>query len=136
MTEPLERNEIIELLNKLGSEADADVLAAAREMHERVVGNGMTWDELLVPENADDDDDVAVDDDDFDDEEDDDVPPGKKAEQNAATLALIDELLARSGNSDDLIEELTEYKEQIADDDFYDGDHRYVRALHKRLTGG
>lgn len=145
MGDPLDRDEMIELLNRLGGDADADVLAAAKDVHGRLAAAGVTWDDLLVPqdsgEEADEEDDEGEEgddvdyDDEVDDEPDDDaVAPDKKAAKEAETLALIDELLARSDNSEDLIEELNEYKEQIADDDFFEGDHRYVRALHQRLT--
>ena len=85
MTEPLSRDAVIELLNSLGSDRDEDVLAAAREVHARIVAVGMTWEDLLVPDGSaadadaedgvsdapDDDDDIDDDIDDTDDDDDD-----------------------------------------------------------------
>jgi hypothetical protein len=53
---------------------------------------------------------------------------------NADSLALIDKLLARRGISEDLREELTGYKDDIAGGEFADADRRYLRALGKRLS--
>ena len=62
MTEPPRRDEVIELLKKLGSERDEDVLEVAREVHARIAAADIDWEDLLVPEDA------ADDDDDFEDE--------------------------------------------------------------------
>ena len=59
--------------------------------------------------------------------------PAEMAEKNAASLALIDKLLAKSDISDSFREELDEYKKDIASGDFMEADRRYVAALHKRL---
>ena len=48
MSEPIERNQVIELLDKLGSEQDEDVLAAARMLHSQIIESGMGWEDLLV----------------------------------------------------------------------------------------
>ena len=52
MTEPLNRDEIIALLERLGRGDDADVLAAARALHAAVTNAGTAWAELLVPEDS------------------------------------------------------------------------------------
>ena len=52
MTEPLERDDLIGLLNRLGSDRDEEVLEAARQAHTRIAAACMTWDELLVPDEA------------------------------------------------------------------------------------
>jgi hypothetical protein len=158
MTEPLDRDDVIELLKRLGGDRDEDVLEAARQVHVLITAAGMTWEELLVPdEAAGDSDDSDAEDHDLEDEdadaedydlEDEDVdaaedhdladedaePPGDKAKKNAESLALIDKLLAGSGISEDFREELTDYKTDIAEGDFGDADHRYIRALYKRLS--
>jgi hypothetical protein len=154
MTEPIPREDVIDLLNRLGGDRDEDVLEAAREVHARIAAGNMTWDELLVPDQADDDDDAAADDDDADDEsedsEDSDAvessdpddeeaaepsgaagPPDAK---DAESLALIDKLLAMRGISTDLREELKGYKTDIAEGEFESRDHRYLRAVHARLS--
>ncbi len=61
MTEPLSRDDAIELLKKLGGERDEDVLEAAREIHARITAADMTWEQLLVSEDG------ADEPDDFDD---------------------------------------------------------------------
>jgi hypothetical protein len=197
MTEAPSRDDVIELLNKLGSDRDEDVLEAAREVHARITAAGMTWEELLVSDGAgdtDDDDDIDdndtddtddddtddtddtddddtddtddTDDDDTDDNDDDDTddiddtgdddtgdddtgdddsespdpedeaprPAGKAGAKHADSMALIDELLAKSDISADMREELEGYKTDIVAGDFETRDRRYVSAVHKRLS--
>ena len=202
MTEPLDRNDIISLLNGLGSDRDEDVLEAARQVHARIAAAGMAWEDLLVPDQADEDageaedaDDELRETDDADDDageiedadddageaeddnageaEDDDAGEAEDADDdagetedaddnagaaedadddadetedadgagdpdpkgaNAESLAEIRKLLARSGISDDLREELKGYKTDIAEGEFLEADRRYLRALSARLT--
>ena len=153
MSEPLERNQVIELLDKLGSEQDEDVLAAARTLHSQVIQSGMGWEDLLVgdePDHEDDEDDeddeqfdaVSGEDEDYNDEYDDEEDEEDDTEEPDAefsgdekrTLGLIEKLLARDGISAELREELDEYKKEIADGDFQSSDHRYVHSLYARLT--
>ena len=49
----LNRERIIELLNRLGSEDDADVVKAARTLHREVTAAGFGWDALLTPVKVD-----------------------------------------------------------------------------------
>ena len=48
----LDRERSVELLGKLGSETDEDVLSAARDLHAQVTVAQVSWDELLVPDQA------------------------------------------------------------------------------------
>lgn len=50
MSDGLDRAEIIELLERLGTEDDAEALAAARTLHARISSAGVPWDMLLVPD--------------------------------------------------------------------------------------
>ena len=164
MTEPLKRDEVVGLLKRLGSEPDEEVLEAARQVHARITAAGMTWDDLLVPDQAADDTEDTGDTDDTDDSDDsddaDDIddsddtddtddadaagyedledesaePAAETAGKNAESLTLIDKLLAKSGISQDLREELKGYKADIAEGDFGDGDRRYLRAISERLS--
>ncbi len=173
MTEPLERDEVVGLLKRLGSEQDEDVLEAARQVHARITAAGMTWDDLLVPDQAaddtgdtgdtDDTDDTedaedAEDAEDFDDTDDADdaddtddtaaaaaagyegledesaEPAAETTGKNAESLTLIDKLLAKSGISTDLRDELEGYKADIAEGDFREADRRYLRAISDRLS--
>ena len=134
MTEALNRDDVIRLLNGLGSERDEDVLEAARQVHARVAAAGATWEELLVPvatadeaenaEPAEDEDlvDASVE------------PPADKAAGDAESLRLIDSLLAKTDISPDLREELEGYKSDIAEGEFGEGDRRYLRAMSERLS--
>ncbi len=157
MTEPLERDDIIGLLERLGNEPDEEVLEAARQVHARITAAGMTWDDLLVPDQAADDTDDFDDTDDTDDADDTDdtddtdaddaddsgdedledesaEPAAETAGKNAASLTLIDKLLAKSGISQDLREELQGYKTDIAEGDFGEADRRYLQAISERLS--
>ena len=49
----LNRERIIELLDRLGSEDDADVVKAARTLHKEITAAGFGWDALLTPEKVD-----------------------------------------------------------------------------------
>ncbi len=124
MAEPLDRNDVISLLERLGSEQDEDVLEAARELHAQVNAAGMNWDELLITDTSAD----PV-------EPSDDAEPAASATgKSADTLDLIDKLLAGPNRSDSLREELEEYKADIANGEFHARDHQYVRSLYERLT--
>ena len=46
----LNRQNFIDLLNKLGDPNDDEVIAAARDLSAQVVVSGLTWDDLLFPE--------------------------------------------------------------------------------------
>ncbi len=136
MTEPLEREELVALLNKLGSADDAEVLAAARDLHGRVEAAETTWEALIASE----DQGLAAEDalDEADEflpeaaEEEERSPEAQNAD-NAEALALIEKLLARPDTSEDLREELEGYKTDIAEGEFTAADHRYLRALVARL---
>jgi hypothetical protein len=130
MTEPLVRDNVIELLKRLGSDQDEEVLEAARQLHALIPAAGMTWEDLLVPDVPDDGDDVEYQDTESEAPE----PPAETAKKDADSLALIDELLAKPGISEPLCEELENYKNDIAEGEFDEADRRYVRAVHERLS--
>ena len=129
MTETLDRDELIGLLNSLGREDDAEALAAARRAQALVSEAGVSWDELLVPEES------AEEDRELDEEptEAEEEPPAEAAEKNAESLALIGKLLARKDISQELREELEGYKADIAEGDFTEADRKYLRAVSQRL---
>jgi hypothetical protein len=134
MTEPLERDDVIGLLAKLGSDRDEEVLEAARQVNALVTAAGVTWEELLVSEDAHEESDESVAEEDQDEAAEIVELPADEAKKNSETLALIDKLLARSGISEDFREELTAYKTDIAEGEFQEADHRYIRAVYKRLS--
>lgn len=141
----LDRNRLIDLLERLGAEEDEQVLAAAREVHAYVSESGFDWDELIEPDDGELDDDGDIEDEDgIEDEEKDadaDVdptvteppeapPPPAELEEDAK---LIDRLLARKGLGAEARSELNGLKADIAAGEFTAMDSRYVRALAKRL---
>ncbi len=50
MTEMLRRDELIAILNRLGSDEDEEALQAARQVHAQITAAGMSWEDLLVPD--------------------------------------------------------------------------------------
>lgn len=121
MTEVLKRDDMVELLQSLGSDQDEEVLAAARELHALVVEAGAAWEDLLAVEVAAGGHSESAE------------PPAQASETNAETLALINKLLARPGISDDFRDEMNGYKSDIAEGVFEEADRGYIRALYKRL---
>ena len=140
MSEPLERNQVIELLDKLGSEQDEDVLAAARMLHSQITESGMGWEDLLVGDEPEVEEEAQVDSlpdegDENDDIAEDTVEPDTRfTGDETQTLSLIEKLLARDGISSEFREELEGYKTDISDGIFESNDHRYVHAVYARLT--
>lgn len=138
MTGSLDRAELISLLETLGSENDEEALAAARVLDAKVTAAGMTWSRLLTSGNG--EESAAEDGEDDTAESEQDAAatsalPADEAAKNAETLALIDKLLGRGGHSEELRRELEDYKTDIAEGEFTDRDHAYIRALYKRLSG-
>lgn len=90
----LDRSTFIALLNRLGAADDAEVLAAARELHATIIENGVTWDSLLVPDSApeeiedeeeDEDDEIDAEDEDEeeeDEEEEEDDEAGDESDED------------------------------------------------------
>jgi len=129
MTEPLNRNEIIALLERLGGDDDADVLTAARTLHAATADAGTAWADLLVPEDGGEADEPAE-------------PaavevtiPTDATGRDAEALALIKKLLARSGVTETFREEMEGYQRDIAEGEFENADYQYLVALQKRLSG-
>lgn len=127
-----DRARFIELLNQLGAESDATVLAAARELHRGINQAGLDWDELMVPDESADTESV---------EEDEvaEIETVQSAETISATdrsddMKIVDRLLARKGLSDTLRNDLTEFKRNIREGKLDRMDAEYIRALAKRLS--
>ena len=158
MSEPLDRQKIIELLNDLGKEQDEDVLSAARSLNSRITKSGLSWDDLLVADQSEVEEETQdkeivdsveglnnetnkgseVPDDPIERIEESSQPePSDSAEisvDETQTLTLIKELLAADRFSSDLHEELEEYITEIADGTFNPRDHQYIHHLYARLT--
>ena len=136
----LERKQVIELLDKLGSDQDADALAAARMLHNQIAESGMSWDDLLVRDRTEAKEEAPIDSPPNEGDESDDIE--EETEEfgtgfngdETQTLILIQEMLGREGISSEFREELEEYKSDIAAGIFDASDHRYVHAVYARLT--
>ncbi len=150
MAEPLDRDEVIGLLDRLGSDQDVDVLEAARALYARINAAGLDWDELLIadtsaepidtsdaaesPAEPIETSDAAESPAEPVETSDATESPAGKTGKDGSTLDLIEALLAKPDRSETLREELEEYKADIANGEFHAKDHQYVRSLHARLT--
>ena len=135
MSENLNRDKVLYLLDELGSDDDTEVLQAAKELKNNLATAGVTWDDLLLP---------------YEENENLESSPVSSTEdgsqspksgnlvflilQMTQTIALIDDLLSDSNRSEEMREELKEYKTDIKEGDFTQEDHQYIRALHQRLN--
>ena len=127
MSQELDREKLIGLLDKLGSEGDEDVLSAARTIHTQVAESGQTWDQLLTGPEVPDTDWEA-------DEEADEEVTTSAGDREA--LSLIAKLLAKPGLYEGTRQELEGYKEDIAAGEFTAADRTYLRALQARTAKG
>lgn len=135
MTDAMDRDELIGLLGQLGDDNDQTVLAAARAVHAKVAAAGQTWDALLTRPSAAANDDIPSEADLADDDEGDAAPTaGGPTPDDTEALRLIERLLQGKEISEDLRRELEDYKADIAAGEFADGDRRYLKALHQRLS--
>ena len=147
----LDRAGFIELLDKLGSGNDAEVLAAAREIQRRIDTAEIGWHDLLVaaPGAAAIDSLEEYDDPDADiggfeirdlgreaDHPPTDLPPipERLAITYSEELNLIESLLRRVNLSRETRRELMDLRADIAADDFADMDRTYLRDLAARLN--
>lgn len=145
----IDRQSLLDLLNRFGDTDDAAVLAAAREAHQALDQAGLTWDEVLLPAEPEMPDDEADEPDDAYGDEDDEEPEGEEGEADAddadnvipisaaearEDLALIDRILRDHSVSEDTREELDGYREDIEAGEFTASDRNYLKALQKRLS--
>ncbi|MEI6557286.1 MAG: hypothetical protein WCO00_02685 [Rhodospirillaceae bacterium] len=147
----MDRAGFIDLLERLGSENDTEVLAAAREIQRRIQAAEVGWHELLVLAPG------AAPLDPFEDEDDPaagaggfeirdrrrepepplpELPPlpERLAVTYAEDLNLIDSLLRRVSLNRETRRELMDLRADIAADDFAEMDRAYLRDLAARLN--
>lgn len=135
MTDGLDRDELIGLLDQLGDGDDQTALSAARALHAKVAASGQTWDDLLTGPAAEADAPVPADEVEDDVVVDETLPVADGTPpDDAESLRLIDRLLASATISEDLRAELTDYKADIEAGEFGADDRRYLRALARRLA--
>lgn len=133
MTLP-DRTGLIALLERLESEKDEDVLAAAREIAAMKKQADTDWAAILDAVTDNDDDDIW---DGTIDENADEADSGGEADPSDAgdDAKLIAELLARDDLSETTRQDLADFQTEAARGPLGKGDSRYVRALHRRLIG-
>ncbi len=131
----LDRNRILAGLEALGEEDDVTVLEAARDLHAQVSDAGLSWQELLRPEQVENGADL-------------DEPAPQPAAQPAPQpapeptpvpadgddLAMVEALLRRPNLYAGTRDELEDYKQDIESGDFTADDRKYLRALAARLA--
>jgi spore cortex formation protein SpoVR/YcgB (stage V sporulation) len=139
-TAELDRENIIRLLNQLGSDKDEEILTSARALHAQIKGADADWHDLLVGEEAEAEPEPEAEAEAEDTEEPeqekentDDNKRGKKL-SDADALIIIDKLLSKEGISEYLKEELEDYKEDISEGEFEASDRNYLISLNKRLS--
>jgi len=140
MRTKLERDDFIALLEKLNSEDEADVLAAARDINAKMTVAGVTWDDLLMSQgdastesdHSDDDEDEGEAEQSNDDDDDSDLNP-LSAEEKAEASSLIAAIRGLE-ISDATKSELEEYEDDLKQGEFEQMDLRYLKALKTRLS--
>ena len=121
----IDRPSFIALLDKLGDPDDTQVVVAAREIDRRMKAANLQWDDLLRPAGGvEDEPETSAD----------AAPLDQPATPAGDDYALIDGILGRSGLSDDLREELTGMKSDIAAGQFSERDRKYLQSLAARLS--
>ena len=136
MTLP-DRDDLLDLLDQLGSSEDADVLRAARSLDAQVRAAGLDWSDLLVMSLPLEDDDQ----DDLDDaearslEEHAGFEPDPGTDDPSSLLGMIEALLARNDLATETRSELESFREELGAGSLDPADQRYLQALYRRLAG-
>ncbi|MEX2614652.1 MAG: hypothetical protein WD767_01015 [Alphaproteobacteria bacterium] len=160
MNESSARKTVIGLLEGLGNDDDAEVLATARTLHAKISEMGVTWDELLVqddgsvsppvnyagagataPEDYDDNDSGRDGEGEFDGDGDDVAPRADDAAFDlvgaaADDIRRIEQIQSMKDISESLREELDGFLEDIKENEFTVADRHYLEALQQRLSKG
>jgi len=135
----LDRQEFIRLLQKLGSDSDAEVLSAARDLHAKVTVAGVAWDSLLAPDAAADEPEAegpasAV----LPTEEGEelaapDADHGQLTEAEKAEAQSLIETIGQMKVGEQTRADLADYKRDLDAGEFEQMDLRYLRGLMRRL---
>lgn len=150
----IDRDHFLALLERLGSDRDADVLEAAREIHRSLHEAGIGWNDLLIPDEEDDDEDdddedrfdeeeeYEQDEDDEDDEDEEydyedelDSEDDEPVDDTVEDRALIERILRDFEVSEDTRDDLKDLRDDIDEGLFTEADRRYLQALLARLEG-
>jgi len=133
----LDRQEFIRLLQKLGSDSDAEVLSAARDLHAKVTVAGVSWDTLLAPDSVDDDEPESAPA---------TLPPeegevltapdadhGSLSEAEKAEVRTLIDAIGAMKIGEQTRADLADYKRDLDAGELEQMDLRYLRGLMKRL---
>jgi hypothetical protein len=139
-SQELDRDNIIRLLNQLGSDNDEEIMTSARALHTQVSDANVDWNDLLVglsePETETEPEtepETETDEDPQENEVSGDNNKGKTLNDSEATK-IIDKLLSNTYISEYLKEELEDYKIDIAEGELEASDRSYLISLNKRLS--
>jgi hypothetical protein len=105
-----DRASFLALLERLGGPDDADILAAAREVTQRVAASGLDWEDLLRP------------------------PTAPVVEITGDDAALVDRLLSAPGVTEATREELRGFREDLAKGGLDPLDRKYLHDLARRIS--
>ncbi len=139
----LDRDQILAWLEQLGDADDKAVLDAARSLHAAIAESESDWDDLLVGEPAGAPEDDAEAESDWDDlldgeaasapEDDAESAAPELSADGVSAASLINKILSRSNLFDGTRQELEDFKAEIKEGSFDNGDVPYIRAMARRL---
>ena len=136
MQTDLNRDEFLELLEKLSSTKKSDVLSIVEEINNKMSNAGVTWDQLLISSQAEEEEEVDEPDDDevsnIEDVEESKSQPISKTE--ITEVKKLIQAIDAISKSDATKQELREYEEDLKEGDFEQMDLQYLRALKDRLS--
>ena len=116
----IDRDTLIASLESMSDEEDSKALEAARQASRLVSEAGLSWGDVLLPEQSDDDEEQSSPELDLSDIPDDEAK-------------LVEMLLARSDLNDDTRDDLETFKEDISKGSLAAEDRKYLKALVARL---
>ena len=136
MQTDLNRDEFLELLEKLSSTKKSDVLSIVEEINNKMSNAGVTWDQLLISSQAEEEEEVEEPDDDevnnIEDVEESKSQPISKTE--ITEVKKLIQAIDAISKSDATKQELRENEEDLKEGDFEQMDLQYLRALKDRLS--
>ena len=134
MQTDLNRDEFLELLDKLSSTKKTDVLTIVEEINNKMSNAGVTWDLLLISSQAEEEVEEAHD---YEVNNIEDVEESKSQPISKTEITEVKKLIKAIdviSKSDATKQELREYEEDLKEGDFEQMDLQYLRALKDRLS--
>lgn len=118
----IDRSALIEQLEAVSDEDDTKALEAAREAVRMLSSAGLSWDDVLTPDNSGESEDDDV-----------DAPQIDLSDLPDDEAELVSMLLARDDLNDDTRDDLETFQKDIAEGSLATEDRRYLKALVGRL---